>query len=512
MAGSVGRPLRLTLLWGLPLFFLGYFFVYPLIRILAESWDGITLTEVLTRPRFRRAAWFTIWQATVSTALTLGAALPLTWALSRVELSGKNLIRALVTVPFVLPTVVVGASFLNLMPRGITAILAAHVFFNVAVVVRTVGGVWSRIDPRVEEAATTLGASPLQVLRTVTLPLLRPALASAAAIVFLFCFTSFGTVLILGGGNLRTLEVEIYQQAINFFDLPVAAGLAIVQFAFVLLALLVADRMQARIGIDLSSEVPPSLHRRRKVLARWIVGVTIGLLAVPLLSLVWGSIARQGWRGLAGQSQVAVNPVEAIGNSLLYALIATVIATAVGLAAAQLIIGQRGRWLDTVLMLPLGVSAVTVGLGFLIALDRPIDLRGSFLLVPLAHALVATPFVVRSTVPLLRAIKPEIREAARVLGASPSRVWNEIDFPIIRRAVLVGAGFAAAVSLGEFGATAFVARPASTTIPALIFRLLGRAGTASYGTALALAVVLAAITTTVILLIDRFRGADEGWL
>ena len=182
-----------------------------------------------------------------------------------------------------------------------------------------------------------------------------------------------------------------------------------------------------------------------------------------------------------------------------------------GLLAARAITTRGGAWFDTVLMLPLGVSAVTIGLGFLIALDRPIDLRGSFVLVPLAHALVALPFVVRAALPLLRSIRPELREAARVLGASPARVWREIDLPIIRRALLVGAGFAAAVSLGEFGATSFVARPASTTIPTLIFRLLGRPGTASYGTALALAVVLAMITAALILLIERFRVGGESW-
>ena len=145
-------------------------------------------------------------------------------------------------------------------------------------------------------------------------------------------------------------------------------------------------------------------------------------------------------------------------------------------------------------MLPLGTSAVTIGFGFLLALDRPIDLRGTVALVPLAHALVAIPFVVRVTLPLLRSIKRELREAAAVLGASPARVWREIDLPIVARALAVGAGFAAVVSLGEFGATSFVVRPASMTVPALIFRYLGRPGSSSFATAMALAVVLAVIT------------------
>ncbi|HEX2421021.1 MAG TPA: iron ABC transporter permease, partial [Acidimicrobiia bacterium] len=436
---------------------------------------------------------------------------PLTWALSRFNFRGKQLVRALVTIPFVLPAVVVGASFLELMPRGVVAILAAHVFYNVAVVVRTVGGVWSRIDPRVEDAAATLGASPRKVFRSVTLPLLRPAIASAAAIVFLFCFASFGTVLILGGGRIRTIEVEIYQQAVTFLNLPVAGALAVLQLFFVVAALLIANRLQRRIGIDLAAEVAlPSPGPRHRLAVGTAVTVTLGILILPLFSLVVASFRRGGWRGLAGNDVSAVNPGQAILNSLLYATIATAIAVVIGLAAARIIDRRGGGWLDTALMLPLGVSAVTIGFGFLLALDQPFDLRGSFILVPLAHALVATPFVVRAALPLLRSIKPDLREAARVLGASPSKVWREVDFPIIARALAVGAGLAAVVSLGEFGATSFVARPASVTVPTLIFRLLGRPGTVSYGTAMALAVILAAMTALLVLLVDRLRGNEAG--
>ena len=104
------------------------------------------------------------------------------------------------------------------------AILAAHVFFNIAVVVRTVGALWSRIDPDLHDAGRVLGAREWKVFRTVTLPLLRPAIAAAAAIVFLFTFTSFGVVLILGGFRFATLEVEIYRQAVTLFDLPSAGA------------------------------------------------------------------------------------------------------------------------------------------------------------------------------------------------------------------------------------------------------------------------------------------------
>ncbi|MFN2486623.1 MAG: ABC transporter permease [Acidimicrobiia bacterium] len=511
MADRVGRSLRLTnwWVWVLPAAFLGYFFLFPVLRVLVYSLDAGAFTA-LARPRFMSSTWFTIWQALVSTALTLLAALPLTWALSRFNFAGKSLIRALVTIPFVLPTVVVGAAFLGLIPRGVGAILAAHVFFNIAVVVRTVGGVWSRIDRKLEDAARVLGASPLRAAWSVTFPLLCPALFSAAAIVFLFCFASFGTVLILGGGRLRTIEVEIYQQAVNFGDLPVAAALAVLQLVFVVIALWVSSRWQRHTSIDFTAETAlPKPQGRQGAVVALIVSLSLGLLSLPIWALIRASIG--GWSFSApGQS---LDPLRAVGNSLLYSCIATVIATVIGVLAARVIAASRSRTsslFDTGLMLPLGTSAVTVGFGFLLALDWPVDLRGTSALVPLAHALVATPFVVRAALPLLRSIRPQLREAAAVLGASPARVWREIDFPIVARAVMVGAGLAAVVSLGEFGATSFVVRPSSVTVPTLIFRLLGRPGTASYAQAMALAVVLAAMTAVIVLVIDRLRGEQAG--
>ena len=183
-----------------------------------------------------------------------------------------------------------------------------------------------------------------------------------------------------------------------------------------------------------------------------------------------------------------------------------------GLLAATIMTRRRDRLaaaFDTVLMLPLGTSAVTLGFGMLLALDAPIDLRTSILLVPIAHGLVGLPFVVRTTVPMLRSIGPSMREAAAVLGAGPTRVWREIDLPLITRAATVGAGFALAVSLGEFGATNFLALPDRPTLPVAIFRLLGQPGT--MGRAMALATILMVLTAVTVLAIER-TGTPGGEL
>lgn len=515
--------LRRSIRWGrlataaIPAVFVAYFFAYPVARILGIGLSEIGVGATGLEARLLRVGWFTLWQATISTILTLLAAAPLTWAISTYRFRGRRLALALATVPFVLPTVVVGTAFVSLgFAPSIGAILAAHVFFNVAVVVRTVSTLWSRIDPALHEAAAVLGAGQWKVFRTVTLPLLKPAMAAASSIVFLFTFTSFGVVLILGGFRYATLEVEIYRQAVDLFDLPLAASLAIVQLVGVGSVLYAYSRYQERRSESWALASEEGLRRPTGAARGWaavaVIG-SIGALMIPLLALVTGSLGGGFYGSLLTDDRVTGSPIDAIGNSLALGAGATMLATVVGMMAAVTIAARRGRlsrWFDMTLMLPLGTSAVTIGLGFIVALDWPIDLRASVWLIPVAHALVAVPFVVRSTVPTLRAIREDTREAAGVLGASPGRVWREIDLPIVGRAALIGAGFSFVISLGEFGATSFVARPNIHTIPTMIYRLIQRPGEASFGMAMAMSVILALVTAGVVMWLDRARFGEIG--
>jgi thiamine transport system permease protein len=541
--GRVARALMLAV----PLAFLSVFFVYPVASIIGRgltpdgSLDLTPITNVLTDSQLRGVAWFTLWQAAVSTALTVLLALPGAYVFARYDFPGKRLLRAAVTVPFVLPTVVVGSAFLSLLGEGgplaflgldqsLAAILVAHVFFNYAVVVRTVGGLWAHLDPRQEDAARVLGAGRWETFRSVTLPSLRPAIAAAAAIVFLFTFTSFGVILILGGPQYSTLEVEIYRQTVQFLNLPQAAALSIVQLAAVVAILFVAGRAQGRRTDALRLRAAAETARRpRTARQRAVVGLNLAaigvLLGAPIAVLVERSFHTASGYGLGfyralselrQTSTIFVPPVEAIANSVVFATVATLIALVVGGLAAFAIAGARSRTrrtrgLDMLLLLPLGVSAVMIGFGFLISLERPpFDLRASPALIPIAHALVAAPFVARVMIPVLRSIDQRLRDAAAVLGASPARVWREIDLPIVTRAVLVAAGFAFAISLGEFGATIFIARPDYPTLPVVIFRLIDQPGPLSFGAAMAASVILMAVTATAILVIERFRVADLG--
>ncbi|MEE1756924.1 ABC transporter permease [Streptomyces sp. SP18CS02] len=533
----------------LPVAFFALFFAYPVVAIVGRGLrtDGVwrlgRLGQVLGRPDILDVLWFTTWQALASTALTLLIALPGAYVFARFDFPGKQVLRAVVTVPFVLPTVVVGTAFLALLGRGglldelwgvrldttVWAILLAHVFFNYAVVVRTVGGLWSQLDPRQEEAARVLGASRFGAWRRVTLPALAPAVAAAALMVFLFTYTSFGVVQILGGPAYSTLEAEIYRQTAQLLDLPTAAVLTLVQFAAVGAILAVHAWTVRRRETALRLVDPAGTARRpagagQRFLLGGVLTTVLLLILLPIGVLITRSFHGADGFGLmfyralqdagAGGGTFLVPPLEAIWNSLQYALAATAIALVIGgLAAAALTrrAGRLVRGFDALLMLPLGVSAVTVGFGFLITLDEPpLDLRSSWILVPLAQALVGVPFVVRTMLPVLRAVDARLREAAAVLGASPLRAWREVDLPLVRRAVLVAAGFAFAVSLGEFGATVFIARPDDPTLPVAVARLLGRPGELNYGQAMALSTILMVVCAVALLLLERIRTDRSG--
>ncbi|MFZ1911703.1 MAG: iron ABC transporter permease [Propionicimonas sp.] len=545
--GVGGSPWLWALAAVVPVGFLLAFFAWPVTALVARGFvdeTGFTLrgvSDVLAAPRTWRIVRQTLTQAVAGTVMAVLLGVPGAYVLYRRRFPGRRILRAVVSVPFVLPTVVVGVAFRSLLtasgPLGwlgweesLAAIVAALVFFNYSVVVRTVGALWSRLDPRAEDAARTLGASRLRVLATVTLPALAPAIASAAALTFLFCASAFGVVLVLGGASYGTIETEIWYQTTQLLDLPAAAALSILQLVIVAASLAVANATRARQERALSLSGHPvdaPLRRSDWPAVAVTAAVVLGLLLLPLLNLVarsfvtadgpgWGNYARLG----RPTAQVTVSVWQALANSVVVALAATVLAVSLGLLVSYVLsrrpssaAGQRVlRGLDAVFMLPLGVSAVTVGFGFLITLNRPpLDLRSSWVLIPIAQAMVALPLVVRTLLPTLRAIDPRLHEAAASLGAGPGRILRTIDAPLVLRGLGLAVGFAVSTSLGEFGATSFLARPDRPTLPVVIFMLIGRPGAENVGMAMAASVVLAVLTAGVMAVAEWIGPREVTW-
>jgi thiamine transport system permease protein len=430
-----------------------------------------------------------------------------------------------------LPTVVVGAAFLALLPsswRGTAqAMIVAHVFFNIAVVVRLVGPMVGLIPHDLVGAARTLGASPVRAARLVVLPLLKPALWSAAAVIFLFSFTSFGVAKLLGGPTHPTLEVEIARRATQLGDVSGAAALSAVQLGLLAVVIVLASRRQRRGAVELHGATAPRSPRTRR--ERTMIGAVGAGVAVvvgaPIVALVsrsfdlgngwslaaWTELGTPGTRPGAG---LGVDPLASIGASLRFAVVAALIATTIGFLAATAITNspRLGKLLDSGLMLPLGTSAVTIGLGMLIAFDTPpFDWRAQWWLVPLGHALVAVPFVVRAMLSVLRAIPGDLRAAAATLGATPIKAWWQVDARALRRPLVAAAGFSAAISLGEFGATTILTRSGSETLPIAIGRLLGRVGALPRAQAFAMATILLVLSTVIVMASGSHErlGADH---
>lgn len=541
-SGGARRPLALLGLAAGPLLVLGVFFLLPVSGMLAlglwpdGSFDPSGALEVLHRERTLRVLWFTVWSAAAGTAVTLLLGLPAAYVAYRLRFPGRRLLRLVLVLPFVLPTVVVGLTFDNLLGEGgvlgrlglhdsPVAIIAALVFFNLAVVVRTVGPAWESLDPRPAEAAAALGAGPVRVLRDVTFPALRGSVVSAGSVVFLFCATAFGLVLVLGGLRYATVETEIYLLTTDLFDLRGAAALSLLQLLVVTVLLVVAHRARAHAAPVDRRPATPRRPGLADVPSLGLTGVAVALVVVPLAALVAGALRSDGrWtldnvRALRSVGDEQVPVVEALRNSVATALDATWLAVGLGLAIALLVtrrshgpVERRMRAvLDGLFMLPLGVSAVTLGFGFLVTLDEPpLDLRAWPMLVPIAQALVALPLVVRTLVPVLAGIDDRQRQAAASLGAGPLRVLATIDVAVVWKPLLAAAGFAFAVSLGEFGATSFLVRADAPTLPVVIYRLLSHPGVHHYGIALAASLVLAGLTALVLLLVERLRVPGVG--
>ena len=549
----------------LPVGFFLLFYFYPLLSILGLSLapdnqlDLSPLSKLFDSFYYLKVFWFTTWQAFLSTLLVLLFAIPGAYVFTHYRFRGKSSMKAISTLPFVLPTVVVANAFLALLGPGgllnqwlmalfnlsqppiqidhtLSMILLANIFYNYSVALRIISTQWQNLGGDLNQAAQMLGASPRRAFWTVTLPLLRPSVMAAAVLVFLFCFTSFGVILILGGPQFATLEVEIYRQSVQMFNLPVAAALSIVQIGFTFILMWYYTRIQAQTShpVKLKSQLAaqkPIRTFKDKFIVYGNLTFMFLLLGLPLLALVARSFAGRDGLTLRFYQELFVNrqnslffvpPAEAIFNSTIFALATVLLAVSLGLLSVLLLTnGERDatkksskrwtRWLDPLFMLPLATSAVTLGFGFIIALDKPpLNLRSSIILVPIAHTLVAIPFVIRSLMPSVRGINPRLREAAAILGANPQQVWLQVDWPLIRRALLVGAVFAFTISMGEFGATLFIARPQTPTMPVAIFRFLGQPGVLNYGQALAMSTLLMVVCAIGFVAIERFRVGDVG--
>ena len=529
------KSLTRKLLWAIPLTFVAVLFYWPIAKITTLGLSGVWLAT-LGDPKTLEVIWFTLWQAGLSTVVTLLIAMPGAYLLYRKSFPGQPLVRALITVPFVLPSIVVAVGFtvfrnahdfwielgLTFLSDPVYWIIAAHVFVNYSIAVRTIGGVWATMDSEIQEAAELDGAGRLKTLLAISLPQLRPAIFSAAALVFLFSATSFGIVLVLGGGQVETIETAIYFSATQFLDLEAAAALVLVQTVITAAAFLIGSSLaKGTVGLEQVFEGAPKPKVDLRDLPATLLTavIVLGLLLMPMLLVLVEAFKVRDGLGLqnffnlstrGARDLLNISVLDAARNSIRNMVVAAVIAFGLGTLISWLLVRTRQKVLDLVFLVPLGVSSVVLGFGFLVSFYADwFPLRSSWLMVPLAQALIALPMVIRLVYPALVSIGKEPIEQASLDGATSFQIWRFVESGMIKGVLLTALGYAAIISVGEFGASTFLAYGSEGTIPTLLYRLIARPGEQNYGMAMALSAILIVFVWSVMVLLARYSRSRQ---
>jgi thiamine transport system permease protein len=248
--------------------------------------------------------------------------------------------------------------------------------------------------------------------------------------------------------------------------------------------------------------------------------IVIGLILMPLLLVlveafqVEGGFGFQNFENLAtrgARDLLNISVADAAMNSLRNMSVAASIAFVLGTLISWLLVGTKHKVFDFVFLAPLGVSSVVLGFGFLVSFDAEwLPLRSSWLIIPLAQALIALPMVIRLIYPALVSIGKEPIEQASLDGASSWQTWRFVESRMIKGVLLTSLGYAAIISVGEFGASTFLAYGSEGTIPTLLFRLIARPGEQNYGMAMAVAAILIALCLAVLLLLST-RATSRDW-
>lgn len=542
-----GEHSAARILFLLPVSVLTVFFIFPVLSIFRHITPA-AFAATLSNPYYRSIIGFTFLQAAVSTVAAVLTGLPGAWLMSHLKFRGKRLINSLTTIPFVLPSVLVVLGFvlcfgnsgiLNSLLMRLTggdepplrilysfkAIILAHTFYNFPISLRLISAAWSQSGKSRIEAAEILGAGRWRIFRTITLPALMPSIIAAASLIFIFCFMSFAIILVLGGGPAySTIEVEIYRLARISMDLEAAASLALAgalltglfTYIYIKLQNKSAERYSADGSIlPLKKFSSLSAPGRTAVFAYLLIIVL--LILGPLLAVVVKSLqSRSGWGGdlvfsLSSYKKVMTGAIagKAVKNSLLFAVSTVLISIPAGLIAAYASVRKKIKFTalsETIFMLPMGVSAVVIGLGYYSLSSIIPSFSGNrSMLIIFAHSVIALPFVVRTFTTGIQRVSLSIVEASGTLGAGMLQTFIRVELPLLKSSIISAAAFAFCISAGEINAALILADGASPTIPIAVYRLIS---SYNFFGACAMGTVLMFICGLAFYLIDRFGGSD----
>ena len=496
---------------------------------------------------------FTFYQALISTIVTMAIGLPIAWQLGRYKWPLQSVTKAILTMPFVMPSIVAAMGFLYIVGKAglnirvdettwFATLIIAHAWFNMALIIRFCEPVLSTLDPKLEEQMRLLpsGSTKVGRLRNLWLPLLAPSIAAAACMTFVFSFTSFALVrwITLGDNTLESVMAGVGSSAgIEGYMISrneIVLGSSMIQFTILLISLFLMSWLQQKRQISLpqSSE---AISKKKNFRGWMIIGPGLLFSLAPLITVFLASFRirstdssgteyswdTSGWEFAFTSSNSMSSAWEALFNSLGYAAITLIIAVPLGWILAQTILDveksrpRLARTLDILTMLPFAISSVMIGLGVMLGMIR-IDAEFFYSFWPtpaLAHIMITTPFVVRIMLPALRSIQPAYEECAQTLGITKWRRFFQIKLPLLRGSILVATIFTLAMSLGEFGASWVVTRNSDwTTLPIMIdsLRAIPYKNSLTAPAACAVSSVLMGITLILFTWAEKFRPARDG--
>lgn len=517
-------------LGAIPLAFFAVFFYWPLAHVVSLGLHGKWL-ESLTNRRTLALVWFTTWQALLSTAIAIVISFPTAYLFYQRRFFGQRTLRTFVAVPFVLPTIVVAIGFFSLrknvyldglLGHSPTAfILAANVFMNFGIAVRIIGSNWANVDSSLVDAAALDGAGGIRTFWAISLPQLGPAIAAAASLIFLYCATNFGIVLVLGGGQIKTIETEIYFSATQALDLQRASGLVLIQSLLTIIALALTYRWSGRnlhlFAHGFGSRIKP-LSRKDFPLQLFSFPIIGLLILAPQLEILrrafqsdrgWTILNFQNLASFGARNVLSISVLNATLNTARNALIVLMISLIIGLLISNIAIKISPnsifrRAFEALFQLPVGISTVALGLGYLTTFGGGLfPLRSSWLVTPIAQSIIATPLVIRILLPALSAIGSDLIESARTDRATPGDIWWLIQIPMVKSAISMAAGYAVIISIGDFAAANFLSYGNQATLPTVLFQLISRPGTQNYGMAMAASAIFVVLVAAVVFLTER---------
>jgi len=482
------------------LFFIGLFCYFPLTRLISLGWGRHWFGLLFTRENLS-VAWFTIWQAALSTLIALVLALPSAYVFYRVKFPGSRVLAAIITVPFILPSIVVAIAMKSIWHGGgIFALIVGNVFMNYGFAARAIGVRWQNSDAGVEEAAKLDGASGWQRYLWITTHELAPAIKNAALLVFLYCTTNFGLMLVLGGGRLHSLETSMYSATSVILDLPRASSYAFLQClisACLVYALRSGLGQQFSMGYQRNAR---SLSRADAPVVVFVLTSALVLIVLPVATLIARSVStRAGWDLGRASSSLGISLGQAAMNSARNAGVSVAIALIIGLY----LVNQKSPLLRGLFRFPAGISNVALGLGFLVTFTSGLfPLRTSWLVTPLAQSIALIPLVVQIVAPSHAPLVQEYGDVASSDGLDGWDFWWWIKRPLLRQALITALGYCVVISVGEFSAASFLTYGDQATLPTALYQLLSKPGLINYQMALALSILLIVFTTIVMFLVE----------